>query len=526
MADDLIGTAAGDLFRVPVLRAAPLSVFDALGEGLSVEPVYVGIRRVEYLDTHDWRLFQAGFVLERVVEGRRSTLNLRDLSSSERLECPGADQTPRFASDLPDSPVRDTVTELLRGRALLTTAERAGESATVAIRDSEQKLVLEAAVDFGCGASAGASAKAVSSGRVELYPMRGYSEVAQRVRTAVADYGALPTQGSLAEWIWSGAPRAPWSIPDLRRSGVVSADSALQAMGKVFAVLVATLEDCEAGVAAGTDIEFLHEFRVALRRIRCTLHDLPEVFDPELSRRVSKSLGLLGRAGGEVRDLDVLLDDMTFLTEGLTPADRAVLRRQMERQRTVLRKGFHKLLASAGHRRTMEALKRLAGSPGPDDLGPQANEPIGAVLRPAFVKLHRRCLRDGRRIKRSTPNAQVHDLRKRCKRLRYLLDVFHPLYPRKARTRMVAALKSIQDDLGVYQDCDSQLANLDRAGSIIATQHSSDEEVQRWLKTQGVLSESIRERQRNSLVSFKARFRRFDVASRKEDARRLFGSKR
>jgi CHAD domain-containing protein len=68
----------------------------------------------------------------------------------------------------------------------------------------------------------------------------------------------------------------------------------------------------------------------------------------------------------------------------------------------------------------------------------------------------RRVLKHGERITADSPGEMVHALRKRCKELRYLLEVFRPLLAPVAQRRLVGELKKLQDCLGEFQDGEVQ----------------------------------------------------------------------
>jgi CHAD domain-containing protein len=50
----------------------------------------------------------------------------------------------------------------------------------------------------------------------------------------------------------------------------------------------------------------------------------------------------------------------------------------------------------------------------------------------------------------------VHELRKRCKELRYLLEVFRPLFADAQYRPLIKELKALQDTLGDFQDGEVQ----------------------------------------------------------------------
>jgi CHAD domain-containing protein len=65
-------------------------------------------------------------------------------------------------------------------------------------------------------------------------------------------------------------------------------------------------------------------------------------------------------------------------------------------------------------------------------------------------------VRRGKRIAADSPSEQVHELRKRCKELRYLLEVFRPLCADAPYRPLIKELKALQDTLGEFQDGEVQ----------------------------------------------------------------------
>jgi CHAD domain-containing protein len=58
----------------------------------------------------------------------------------------------------------------------------------------------------------------------------------------------------------------------------------------------------------------------------------------------------------------------------------------------------------------------------------------------------------GSAIMPQSASADLHDLRKRCKELRYLLEFFASLHDPATHRRIIKDLKSLQDCLGAFQD--------------------------------------------------------------------------
>lgn len=63
-------------------------------------------------------------------------------------------------------------------------------------------------------------------------------------------------------------------------------------------------------------------------------------------------------------------------------------------------------------------------------------------------------------IDADTPDETVHALRLQCKKLRYLLDFFTPLFDEATIKRLITSLKQLQDNLGRFNDYSVQQLSL------------------------------------------------------------------
>jgi CHAD domain-containing protein len=79
--------------------------------------------------------------------------------------------------------------------------------------------------------------------------------------------------------------------------------------------------------------------------------------------------------------------------------------------------------------------------------------PILDVAKAVIYKRYRRIAKKGRRINRSTPDEKLHELRIDCKKLRYLLEFFSSLFPKKQMKKLI---KQLQDNLGEFNDLSIQ----------------------------------------------------------------------
>jgi CHAD domain-containing protein len=165
---------------------------------------------------------------------------------------------------------------------------------------------------------------------------------------------------------------------------------------------------------------------------------------------------------------------------------------------------LNRSLRSARFRRLVEywgSDLALAG-----DLGPDGKRPVGEVADARLARAWRRVEKRGNAITADSPADDLHDLRKRCKELRYLLEFFAGLYDAAAHKTIVTELKKLQDNLGEFQDAESQrhlvrdhAEELGEQGAAAGT-----------LLALGRLEEHLEHRQHTARDEFAARWKRFD----------------
>lgn len=218
------------------------------------------------------------------------------------------------------------------------------------------------------------------------------------------------------------------------------------------------------GCLEGVSPDPLHDLRVAVRRSRSVLRQLWRVF-PRGQRRVqARNLGWIQDVTGPARDLDVLLLEWGYRTGGLPLEARHAL--EPVHDLLVARRGDvfavmrRKLSGPKFGRRWSAWRSFLAGEVGDAEEGPHAGRTIEAVVGKRARSLHRRMVKDGSKIDRSSPAEALHDLRKRGKELRYLLELFGDVWPDGTIEPIVGTLKGLQDALGDHQDLVVQMAAL------------------------------------------------------------------
>jgi CHAD domain-containing protein len=238
------------------------------------------------------------------------------------------------------------------------------------------------------------------------------------------------------------------------------------AAAHVLRALLQAIEGNLSGAIDEPDSEALHDLRVAVRRSRSVQRQLKRAFPPvELGQFRGEFRWLQGMSGPS-RDLDVYVlgfDDLEGLVPEATRGDldpvRDVLLRHRQKARDEMARGLRSDRLSTLISGWASLLELLPSMPIADR--PDAKRPIGELAGRRIVKVHKRMVKMGREIDSSSPPTAYHELRKKGKELRYLLELFGaPLYPKKVVKPMIKSLKALQDVLGRHQDRQVQQAML------------------------------------------------------------------
>lgn len=480
-------------------------------------------------DTFDWRLHRAGWSLEHTLEGRSGALVLRQADRSllarvDEADAPGA---PVLAGDLPDGPLREHLAPVIEMRALLEMGGIRTERRMLELEDREGKTRVRVVVERPRVLRRGRAGPALDA-VVEVHALRGYEADAERVRGLLAGEGGLePSSADPLTAAFLAEGHEPGSYSSKLRVELSPELTAAEAYLRVLRHLLVTMDLNEAGTRADLDSEFLHDYRVAVRRTRSVLGHAVGVLPDESLRWLRPGFKWFGDITSPVRDLDVYLLSIPELEAGLpdplrghlAPLARYLAERQRREQRALVRA----LDSRRAERLLVDYRAFLAAPPAVEP--PDAERPVTEVARERIWKAYRRLVRHGREITAESPGPALHELRKDAKKLRYLLECFAPLFPADELKALVRELKAVQEVLGTFQDCEVQIDSLNgfAAGMLDRPDPALDRhDLAAAVMAMGTLVEQLDERRDRAREGFAACFGRFDAADNRERVRRLF----
>ena len=240
----------------------------------------------------------------------------------------------------------------------------------------------------------------------------------------------------------------------------------------------------EEGVRGGEDIEFVHDMRVATRRMRSAFRIFEDYYKSKPVRPFIAQLRELARVLGAVRDLDVLVADFTRYQEQLPEAEaREALVHVVEKLQGKNQKARRKLVAyldSRSYRGFIKTYSSFLTSPGKS--AKNTDEPTATPYQvrhvlPVLVYDHLASVRAYDTVLEDADVHTLHALRIEFKRLRYSVEFFAPVMGASIE-KFVEEMKLIQDYLGRLNDvvvAQARLKSLEENGDLGESVHESFE---------------------------------------------------
>ncbi len=403
------------------------------------------------LDTFDDKLFRAAKVLVQ----RGKLLFCLDLYNGRLTEQVSPEQW-LLAGDLPDGPVAILLKQISSLRAFLPVAEVGLCLSQGLLLDDEGKTRARFhTLNLECGRKTAAIGSTQS--------LRGYDQAHADLCRSLEKIGAISCRDMGRVYDFLKIKRENYTAKPtvLLEPEVPVRESAVN----IISAFIRTARRNETGIAADYDTEFLHDYRVSLRKVRSVLSLFKQVFSAEDTVRLKKDFAALMQKTNRLRDLDVyLLNRQQYFD--LVPADTHgglnILFDYFagERDREQLTVG--RLMRSKVYLKEIDRLEKLFKDASALPGGPKGGDESFAFACSSVLKRYDKVCGVARDIDKDTEDSVIHRLRINCKKLRYLMEFFTPLFPKNDIDKLIKALKSLQDNLGNFNDYSVQQRFLKR----------------------------------------------------------------
>lgn len=466
-------------------------------------------------DSFDWRLFGNDCLLVRQAE----TLRLIDLNTDAVVADlvwpkPAA---PRFWWDLPASALREKLQQMLDVRALMPRLKLGRTLITIKAFNADQKTVARIAIERIGGLGPGPRPRGLRT--CTLAGVRGYDDEYATAVSALKAAGLVPAPAHGLAMVLRQAGLNPGGYgtkPSLPLTPSMPTDRAGR---RILAFLVHVMALNEEGIRKDIDTEFLHDFRVAVRRARSLLALVKTVIDPAAISALQTDLKALGQATNALRDLDVYgLNRQAYkamLPPGLQPAiDPLFVALKRRRQKEKIK--IAALIDTAQYQQLKARLRD-------DNHGLSATVtalPVGDFACQAIRRRFKKVIKAGRSMIGGATDEALHGLRIQCKKLRYALEFFAALADADQAAALIRQLKELQDYLGRVNDLAVQQRFLFAYLGTIASRTGAGLDLAAAV---GALIGGLHQEQQRLRLGFADVFGRFDTKDNRRRCRVLFG---
>jgi CHAD domain-containing protein len=233
----------------------------------------------------------------------------------------------------------------------------------------------------------------------------------------------------------------------------------------------------------GHDPEAVHQLRVKARRLRSELEIVAPVVKKKAQRRMDEELRWAGKVLGRERDLDVLFELLSSLSDEPSHSLDASVLADIDEQRTKESRRIKKMIRSERYRRLVHSLTVSVIEP---PLRQNASSPASELLHPGLDRTLSSLFRAVDHYGPAPTNDELHEIRILSKRARYCAEVASTyLGPQATHLASVLAkaqgvLGQIHDQVGAISYLSTQRMLLDRDCTFVASSESPSAAIE-WL---------------------------------------------
>lgn len=422
------------------------------------------VRNVDtYLDTFDWSLMKNKLALRYRVSDGTAMYTLKSIGSiqdgiAKRMEIEVTlDEPVAVPTAVPVKGIRKHIGDMIYPRKLLEHIQiRTDRQRYRVVSPEEAKIEL--AFDISSFSLRGLhkTRRAQRLRELEAEILDGPAAALESLAALLSEAFAYPA--SNASKFEVAIERLKVAMPSKKppeKLKVRLEDRLDLALRKILAYQLQRFREQLPGVHGDIDTEFVHQARVATRRMRSALRLFRDAVPENTGAYLAGELKWLGGMFGMVRDLDVFLLNLSRF-EGqikhFPGKKKKALENWIERQRRAPLKALQAALESTRYRTLQRRLGQFLEGPLPArPRAPLALKPVRDIAPEVIQEKFAAVLTQGDKVLAKPTLKRFHRLRIQMKKLRYATEFMGPAY-NGALAPFVGRTVEIQDCLGELQD--------------------------------------------------------------------------
>ncbi|MGD8639233.1 MAG: CHAD domain-containing protein [Gammaproteobacteria bacterium] len=499
-------------------------VKEALIDNLKLKEVTGEQRDITCLDTFDWLVYGQNYCLEASEQSGTVSLRCRPLHSRKYTYKISTTGDCQFYWDLPESLLRERLKKWIKVRALLPRLYLRVRRHELVKLNRENKTVLRILLENVQvrGTDSGPYKKLQK--RLHILPVRGYPNAErQAVCFIESEWRLGKPQKDIVVTGLNALGRQPEDYSSKSSIVLRGEMHTEQAVRLLLSEMLDIMRANENGIRNDIDAEFLHDYRVAIRKTRSLLRQVKQVFPQRKVDQFANQFSWLGTVTGPARDMDVYLLEFESYQSMLPEELRGhlePLRQLLDKKRQSAYKKLARTFDTKRYRQFFEAYHEFLQSQVTRSAAAvNARRPVQLVANERIWKVYKKAMKEGGAIDEDSPAEDLHELRKTFKKLRYLIEFFKTLYEPKAVKRLINAMKSLQDNLGNLNDYHVQAETLHAFSEELMAQQSASDETRQAMDYLVSHLEGLQTKER---AGFAELFSIFSDAKITAEFRRLF----
>ncbi len=476
---------------------------------------------ITYYDTFDWRLFYKSLVLFE----SENRLFLRKLFKKQTVHEIAIASFPIFLKNFPDCELKRQLSTIIEMRALikLVKVDSSLKVYHILSRDKKEvtRLIYEE-IRLPQGEE-----KALLASYLWLPQVKNSPKDFQHLVKRFKELGFTRDKKEDVYFkVLKSVKKNPGDYTSKLKIQLHPGMRSNEAAKIIFRYLLQIIKINEINIKKDLDTEFIHDFRVAVRRTRSALGQMKSVFSRETTKRFKKDLAFVGKLTNLLRDLDVcLLKEKTYkdALPAILRSDLAPLFEHLTKMRLNALQEVITQLESNRYLHIMEDWETFINeSQTYSSSASNAKIPIFDLARKRIFTQYQGIIKTGSQILENPEEKKIHALRIKCKKLRYMMEFTSSLFPHKKNRKLIKQIKKLQLNLGHFNDMHVQIDHL----RYIAQQlPAADQKSKNTLMAIGSLIGTLDGEKQAAKDMFSKTFKEFAASSNKKAFIELFKSK-
>jgi len=507
--------AIPDQFKTTQILAILQTRYD-----IRVEPCKTITRTI--FDTFNWSLYQKDARIEMQQINRKNTIVWHATNKHPGKTILNLNTMPVFAHNLAPSAFKQNLVSLIGVRALQPQIIINIKSSPLSVINNEGKALVRIVLDEMTCTQSGAHRAHKLCKLLTVQKIKGYNEDFLKVAAFVETQSFMPAYNNLLKLALLTLNIAPSKFSSSFKVKLDQKMTTIDACRNILNNLLNVVKLNKTGATEGLDTEFLHNLRIAVRKSRSVLTRIKQVFPVSHIRQYISEFTWLGQATTPVRDLDVYLLSFDAYSHSVAEKyrkDLQPLHAFLQQQRDIEQRKLVEIFHSNRFNKLITDWHAFLAGHFVIGLGPNAPRNVSSLADEFIWRLYRKVLKDGKAIKPKSPDEDLHELRKTCKKLRYLMEFFASLYPPHKFNHAIKALKRFQTLLGDFQDYSVQILMLKQ---FLENRHTAGALTKGTTNAVNALIATLQKRQEIARKNFSGAFRVFSSDINQAEFRLLF----